>query len=192
MRFKRLLGIILSLVMVISFLPLQVVADEIADALKCRSVSEASYSVQENLITEWPGHANIEIVFTNTGDEPIFNWNYSFEFIYNIESPYNCTVLEHEGDLYTVGNSGWNKDIYPGESVTVGFTASSNDGSDIEYMPSFYLLNNAKTTLPEGSLSVEYVEYSDWTSGSSGAIVLTNNTDESIKSWGISFAANSR
>ena len=190
MRFKRLLGIILSLVMVISFLPLQVVADEIADALKCRSVSEASYSVQENLITEWPGHANIEIVFTNTGDEPIFNWNYSFEFIYNIESPYNCTVLEHEGDLYTVGNSSWNKDIYPGESVTVGFTASSNDGSDIEYMPSFYLLNNAKTILPEGSLSVEYVEYSDWTSGSSGAIVLTNNTDESIKSWEISFAAN--
>ena len=176
--------------MIFTCLPLDSIADEITDALKCRSVSEASYSVQENVITEWPGHANIEIVFTNTGDEPIFNWNYSFEFIYNIESPYNCTVLEHEGDLYTVGNSGWNKDIYPGESVTIGFTASSNDGSDIEFMPSFYLLNNAKTILPEGSLSVEYVEYSDWTSGSSGAIVLTNNTEESIKSWEISFAAN--
>lgn len=176
--------------MIFSCLPLDSIADEITDALKCRSVSEASYSVQENVITEWPGHANIEIVFTNTGDEPIFNWNYSFEFIYNIESPYNCYILEHDGDLYTIGNSGWNKDIYPGESVTIGFTASSNDGSDIEYMPSFYLLNNAKTTLPEGSLSVEYVEYSDWTSGSSGAIILTNNTDESVKSWEISFAAN--
>ena len=190
MRFKRLLGIGLSLAIVASVLPLQVIADEITDALKCRSVSEASYSVQENVITEWPGHANIEIVFTNTGDEPIFNWNYSFEFIYNIESPYNCMVLEHDGDLYTIGNSGWNKDIYPGESVTIGFTASSNDGSDIEYMPSFYLLNNAKTTLPEGALSVEYVEYSDWTSGSSGALILTNNTEESIKRWEISFAAN--
>lgn len=181
---------IISFAIVFTCLPLESIADEISDSLKCRSLSEASYTVSENVITTWPGHANIEIVFTNTGDEPIFNWNYSFEFIYNIESPYNCTVLEHEGDLYTVGNSSWNKDIYPGESVTIGFTASSNDGSDIEYMPSFYLLNNAKTTLPEGALSVEYVEYSDWTSGSSGAIVLTNNTDESIKSWEISFAAN--
>lgn len=189
-RLVRLLSLIVSLVLIILFLPLESIADEISDSLKCRSLSEASYTVSENVITTWPGHANIEIVFTNTGDAPICNWNYTFEFVYNIENPYNCTVLEHEGDLYTVGNSGWNKDIGPGESVTIGFTASSNDGSDIEYMPSFYLLNNANNILPEGSITVDYVEYSDWTSGSSGALILTNNTDSSIGNWTITFSAN--
>ena len=190
MRIRKLLGIVVSFAIVFSIMPLQVLADEISDSLKCRSLSEASYTVSENVITTWPGHANIEIVFTNTGDAPICNWNYTFEFVYNIENPYNCTVLEHEGDLYTVGNSGWNKDIGPGESVTIGFTASSNDGSDIEYMPSFYLLNNANNILPEGSITVDYVEYSDWTSGSSGALILTNNTDSSIGNWTITFSAN--
>ncbi len=189
-RSFKLLCSIISLAIVFACLPLESIADEISDSLKCRSLSEASYTVSENVITAWPGHANIEIVFTNTGDAPICNWNYTFDFIYNIENPYNCTVLEHEGDLYTVGNSGWNKDINPGESVTIGFTASSNDGSDIEYMPSFYLLNNANNILPEGSVTVDYVEYSDWTSGSSGALILTNNTDSSIGDWTITFSAN--
>lgn len=189
-RSFKLLCSIISLAIVFACLPLESIADEISDSLKCRSLSEASYTVSENVITSWPGHANVEIVFTNTGDAPICNWNYTFDFIYNIENPYNCTVLEHEGDLYTVGNSGWNKDIGPGESVTIGFTASSNDGSDIEYMPSFYLLNNANNILPEGSITVDYVEYSDWTSGSSGALILTNNTDSSIGNWTITFSAN--
>ncbi len=189
-RTFKLLCSIISFAIVLACLPLESIADEISDSLKCRSLSEASYTVSENVITTWPGHANIEIVFTNTGDAPICNWNYTFEFIYNIENPYNCTVLEHEGDLYTVGNSGWNKDINPGESVTIGFTASSNDGSDIEYMPSFYLLNNANNILPEGSITVDYVEYSDWTSGSSGALIITNNTDSSIGNWTIAFSAN--
>ena len=189
-RTFKLLCSIISLAIVFACLPLESIADEISDSLKCRSLSEASYTVSENVITTWPGHANIEIVFTNTGDAPICNWNYTFEFVYNIENPYNCTVLEHEGDLYTVGNSGWNRDINPGESVTIGFTASSNDGSDIEYMPSFYLLNNANNILPEGSITVDYVEYSDWTSGSSGALILTNNTDSSIGNWTITFSAN--
>ena len=190
MRFKKLLVIGISVAIVFSVLPLQVLADAIADNLKCRSLNEASYTVQENVITEWPGHANIEIEFTNTGDTPIYNWNYSFDYPYNIENPYCCSIVEHEGDLYTITNAGWNKNINPGESVTIGFTASSNDGSDIEVMPSFYLLNNEQITLPEGAVTVEYQEYSDWTSGSSGVLILTNNTENAIGSWTLSFFAN--
>ena len=82
MRIRKLLGIVVSFAIVFSIMPLQVLADEISDSLKCRSLSEASYTVSENVITTWPGHANIEIVFTNTGDAPICNWNYTFEFIF--------------------------------------------------------------------------------------------------------------
>ncbi|MCR5614795.1 MAG: cellulose binding domain-containing protein [Saccharofermentans sp.] len=189
-RLTRLIGSLISIVLVLSCLPLESIADEIADSLKCRSLNEASYTVQENVISEWPGHANIEIVFTNTGDTPIYNWNYSFDYPYNIENPYCCSIVEHEGDLYTITNAGWNKDINPGESVTIGFTASSTDGSDIEIMPSFYLLNNEQTMMSEGAVTVEYQEYSDWTTGSSGVLILTNNTENAIGSWTLSLSAN--
>jgi hypothetical protein len=42
--------------------------------------------------------------------------------------PYNCMVLEHEGALYTIANNDWNQDIRPGDTVTIGFTTSSDDG----------------------------------------------------------------
>lgn len=70
-RFVSLLSALISFVLIVLCLPLESIADEISDSLKCRSLSEASYTVSENVITTWPGHANIEIVFTNTGDAPI-------------------------------------------------------------------------------------------------------------------------
>ena len=47
MRIRKLLGIVVSFAIVFSIMPLQVLADEISDSLKCRSLSEASYTVSE-------------------------------------------------------------------------------------------------------------------------------------------------
>lgn len=190
MRFKRLLGFGLSLSIVISVLPLQVVADEISNQYKFRSLEGESYTVQESITATWDGHANLEFVFTNTGDETINDWYYTFDFGYEIENPYNCYILEHEGNLYTIGNNDWNQDIKPGESVTIGFTAASVDGSAVEAMPSFYLLNTKTIELPADAASLEYTEYSNWTDGFSGALTLNNNTDIAIRDWSITFSAN--
>jgi hypothetical protein len=190
MRLKRLLGFGLSLSIVISVLPLQVVADEISNQYKFRSLEDESYTVQESITATWDGHANLEFVFTNTGDETINDWYYTFDFGYEIENPYNCYILEHEGNLYTIGNNDWNQDIKPGESVTIGFTAASADGSAVEAMPSFYLLNTKTIELPADAASLEYTEYSNWTDGFSGALTLNNNTDIAIRDWSITFSAN--
>lgn len=190
MSFKRLLGFGLSLSIVFSILPLQVVADEISDQYKFRSLEGESYTVQESITSTWDGHANLEFVFTNTGDETINDWYYTFDFGYEIENPYNCYILEHEGNLYTIGNNDWNQDIKPGESVTIGFTAASADGSAVEAMPSFYLLNTKTIELPADAASLEYTEYSNWTDGFSGALTLNNNTDIAIRDWSITFSAN--
>ena len=190
MRLKRLLGFGLSLSIVFSILPLQVVADEISDQYKFRSLEGESYTVQESITSTWDEHANLEFVFTNTGDETINDWYYTFDFGYEIENPYNCYILEHEGNLYTIGNNDWNQDIKPGESVTIGFTAASADGSAVEAMPSFYLLNTKTIELPADAASLEYTEYSNWTDGFSGALTLNNNTDIAIRDWSITFSAN--
>ncbi len=190
MRIKKLLGVGISLSIVFSIMPLQVLADEISDQIRCRSIESADYSVQENIIASWDGHANIEIVFTNNGSETIDDWYYTFDFDYEIENPYNCYIVEHEGNLYTVGNNDWNQDIKPGESVTIGFTAASTDCSQIEAMPSFYLLNTKTDESPAESISLEYTEYSDWTDGFSGEVLLKNNSDSALRDWSITFSAN--
>jgi hypothetical protein len=190
MRLKKLLGVGISVAIVFSVMPLQVLADEISDQIRCRSIESADYSVQENITASWDGHANIEIIFTNNGSETIDDWYYTFDFAYEIENPYNCYIVEHEGNLYTVGNNDWNQDIKPGESVTIGFTAASTDGSQVEIMPSFYLLNTKTAEFPAEAVSLEYTEYSDWTDGFSGAVLLKNNSGSDLRDWSVTFSAN--
>ena len=155
-----------------------------------RSVEDYEYNAEVNVLTQWAGHSNIEITFTNTGNKIIHDWYFTFDYIYEIENPYNCYVLEHEDNLYTLGNNDWNQDIYPGESVTIGFTAASDDCSNIEEEPSFFLLNTKTISLPDSDLSWSFEQYSDWMTGFSGALILTNDSEEQIRDWTISFNSN--
>lgn len=155
-----------------------------------RSVEKHSYKVVVKTVSEWAGHANMEISFTNIGKETIHDWYFTFDYDYAIENPSNCYIVEHKDNLYTIANNNWNQDIAPGKSVKIGFTAASSDGSGIAKNPSFYLLNTKTVSLTEKELSYKYEEYSDWGSGFSGALVLTNASNDSIRDWTISFGAN--
>ena len=155
-----------------------------------RSVEEAYFAAEVKTTNKWSGHSNIEIKFKNTGTVTIHDWYFTFDFNYKIENPFNCRVIENKDNLYTIGNNDWNQDIEPGQSVTVGFTAASKDGSSIKDMPSFYLLNTETVTLKSGDLKYKYEEYSNWSSGFNGALILTNKTKETIRDWTITFGAN--
>lgn len=155
-----------------------------------RSVENYEYNAEVNTLAQWTGHSNIEITFTNTGDETIHDWYFTFDYNYSIENPYNCYVLEHEDNLYTIGNNDWNQDILPGESVTIGFTAASDDGSEISDEPTFYLLNTKTIARSSSELAWSFEQYSDWTTGFSGALILVNNSEEQIRDWNITFISN--
>ncbi len=202
-RCVKLLAGVLCSSMVISIAPVSRLFDKVnADTIinyagenpspecSCRSVEEASFTAEMKTINKWSGHSNIEITFKNTGTETIHDWYFTFDFNYKIETPYNCRVIENTDNLYTIGNNDWNQDIQPGKTVTIGFTAASKDGSDINDMPTFYLLNTETVTLKSGDLTYKYEEYSNWSSGFNGALILTNKTKETIKDWTITFGAN--
>lgn len=150
-----------------------------------RSVEESKFSATIKSVSQWYGHSNMEIKFTNTGNKTIHDWYFTFDFAYDIENPYNCNIIEHKDDLYTIGNCDWNQDILPGKTVTVGFTAASSVGNSIDNMPSFYLLNTKTVTLANTDLLYQYEEYSDWTSGYNGALILRNNSSGVIRDWTI-------
>ncbi len=155
-----------------------------------RSVEDYSYSADVRNVSSWSGHANIEITFTNTGNSTIHDWYFTFDYSYAIENPFNCYIVEHQDNLYTIGNNNWNQDIAPGQSVTVGFTAATSDGSAITDTPTFYLLNTKTITLSSSDLSYRFEQYSDWGAGYNGALLLTNNCGETIRDWSITFNSN--
>lgn len=155
-----------------------------------RSVEDYSYSAEVKTVSTWSGHANMEIKFTNTGSSTIHDWYFTFDYNYAIENPYNCYIVEQEENLYTIGNNDWNQDIRPGQSVTIGFTAASSNGSAITDKPSFYLLNTKTISLGSSDLSYRFEQYSDWGSGYNGALILTNNSGEKIRDWKITFSSN--
>lgn len=202
LRVKKLVTGVLCFALFMSIVPLNASETVCADTFisfdddnpvahnEFRSVENYEYNAEANALVQWPGHSNIEITFTNTGDETIHDWYFTFDFDYEIENPYNCYIVEHDGNLYTIGNNDWNQDILPGQTVTIGFTASSDDGSDIEEEPSFFLLNTKTISLQDSDLSWSFEQYSDWTTGFSGALILTNNSEEQIRDWAITFDSN--
>ena len=202
LRVKKLVTGVLCFALFMSIVPLNASETVCADTFisfdddnpvahnEFRSVEDYEYNAEANALAQWPGHSNIEITFTNTGDETIHDWYFTFDFDYEIENPYNCYIVEHDGNLYTIGNNDWNQDILPGQTVTIGFTASSDDGSDIEEEPSFFLLNTKTISLQDSDLSWSFEQYSDWTTGFSGALILTNNSEEQIRDWAITFDSN--
>ena len=139
---------------------------------------------------KWSGHSKYrdQVQEYRYGNYPQLVFHIWFN--YKIENPFNCRVIENKDNLYTIGNNDWNQDIQPGKTVTIGFTAASKDGSDINDMPTFYLLNTETVTLKSGDLTYKYEEYSNWSSGFNGALILTNKTKETIKDWTITFGAN--
>ena len=201
MREKRLVTGVLCSALFMSIVPLNTGETVCADTFisfddntvthdEFRSVENYEYNAEVNTLAQWDGHSNIEITFTNIGDETIHDWYFTFDYNYEIENPYNCYVLEHEDDLYTIGNNDWNQDILPGESVTIGFTAASDDGSEISDEPTFYLLNTKTIARSSSELAWSFEQYSDWTTGFSGALILVNNSEEQIRDWTITFNSN--
>lgn len=201
-REKKLTVCVLCFSLAITVVPLNIFGNVNADTLisyddetpsytkTFRSVENYEYNAEVNTLAQWAGHSNIEITFTNIGDETIHDWYFTFDYNYEIENPYNCYVLEHEDDLYTIGNNDWNQDILPGESVTIGFTAASDDGSEISDEPTFYLLNTKTIARSSSELAWSFEQYSDWTTGFSGALILVNNSEEQIRDWNITFISN--
>lgn len=201
-RCRRLLACILCSTIIFTLIPNNINNSVNADTIvnyegekpssdcSYRSVEEAYFTAEVKTTNKWSGHSNIEIKFKNTGTETIHDWYFTFDLNYKIENPFNCRVIENKDNLYTIGNNDWNQDIQPGQSVTVGFTASSKDGGEIKDMPAFYLLNTETVTLKSGDLKYKYEEYSNWSSGFNGALILTNKTKETIRDWTITFGAN--
>ena len=134
--------------------------------------------------SQWTGFFNGTITVTNTGTEPVEDWALTFDFPHEIANIWNAAIIEHQPGVYTVKNLVWNQDIPVGGSINFGFTAATS--GEIT-RPTFFTVNTKTTEVTAEQIKVEYVLYSDWGSGYSVALKITNLSATTIEDWTIDF-----
>ena len=187
-RFSKAVSMFVTTVIAMSGLPSMVLADVI-NAPTYHSVTDGlEFEVTENVTSGWSGHSNVEYTFTNIGDKTIHNWFFTFNVDASIDNIWNAAIYETDGSgTYTITSNGWNQDILPGNSVTIGMSLSS-DIEEINSTPSWDLLNTSATTVDAEDYTVSYTEYSSWESGFTGQITLEPEVD--CPHWSLIFDSN--
>ena len=188
-RFSKVVSVLVTGIIAISGLPCKVLADVISAPTYYSVQSDLEYEITTNVTSSWINHTSIDIVVSNTGSATIHNWYLTFNTPYVIDNIWNGALYETDGNgTYTITSNGWNQDIHPGESVTIGATFSSAEEEELSIAPEWYLLNTEATVVDSSQYTLEYTEYSAWETGFTGQLTLTPQVD--CQHWELSFASN--
>ncbi len=87
---------------------------------------EEGYTVSFSIDTVWNTGYNVSVVIQNTSNETIIDWFMYLTYTGDIPNMWNASVYEMSSNNYVLTNAVWNKDIYPNEAVSFGFTGSGN------------------------------------------------------------------
>ena len=196
MRFKKILSLFMMGVMFSANIPFNVFAEEITNDTtitedefvsgSALAVSDSSIDVEFNITGQWEGGFNGEIKITNLTDVVIENWQIQMEFPQEITNIWNAAIESHEGTVYNIRNAGNNNNVNipVGESITFGFSGTYEDSIT---SPTNVKLVQEKTDVEKEAYTIEYSLLSDWGSGYSAQITITNNTDKPFEAWHLSF-----
>ena len=102
-----------------------------------QEVENTDYTIDFNVTSDWGQAFNGEISITNNTEETIEDWTLEFDFDRNIERFWTAEIVKHEDDHYVIKNAGYNANIAPGQTITLGF--SGNPGN-VDSKPTDYHL----------------------------------------------------
>ncbi|MCM1112379.1 MAG: cellulose binding domain-containing protein, partial [Muribaculum sp.] len=137
------------------------------------------------VLSRWSTGFQAEITLTNTTDQTIRNWSVSFELPYEITNLWNGVIVSHENGVYTVQNAGYNLELLPGGSVTLGFCANAETESLTE--PAHYTLIQPPAKPVEQTYEVVYRVHSGWEAAFNGQIEIRNLSSEELWDWTLEF-----
>jgi len=66
---------------------------------------------------DWGSGFQAAMTLENRDTQAVANWTVSFDYSGEIGSIWDATVVDRDGDRYTVANAGWNGSLDPGRSV---------------------------------------------------------------------------
>lgn len=141
------------------------------------------FKVEFKIDSQWKDAFNGNITITNTSNAAIENWALKFDMQNEITNIWDASIENYKHGVYLIKNNTWNQDIPVGGSVSFGFTAK---GDKIDY-PTSYSIPVASHTTNNKDYSVNYTLKSDWGTGFSAGLVITNNSKKEMKDWVLEF-----
>lgn len=192
-RTKKAVALLLALIMCLSVTGTGIYAEAAVVSDNAQSGWDGVTTVNEYLgenfkvtfflSSYWNGGYNANVKIENTGSSVIENWYMKITLKSNLNNIWNAEVVGNENGNYVVKNAGWNADIPVGGCVEFGLSADENFNG----FPSDYKLIGESKQISEEAYSVEYILDSDWGSGFTGRILLTNNTETTLEDWILKF-----
>ncbi len=114
---------------------------------------ENSYEAVFKETDDWTSAFNGEISIKNISDQVIEDWKLEFDFDGKIDRFWTAEILSQKDSHYVIKNAGYNANIKPGETISLGFSGTpGNVVSNIEN----YKLTQIVSTSP-----IEYIELVD-------------------------------
>ncbi len=108
---------------------------------------------------------------------------FRFNYLGKISNIWNASLQSQTDTAVKIKNAGWNQDIPAGGSVEFGMSGQE----DFKGFPTSYQLLGTRTQENETNYDIVYHLDSDWGSGFTGTITITNKTNEVIEDWRLSF-----
>lgn len=192
---KRLLAFILALAMCVSTTGVAAYAEEsvVTDKVTAESgwdgvttvnnYTGENFNVVFSLANYWEGGYNANVKVENTGSSVIENWYLSFALDNRFSSIWNAEVVSNENGQYVVKNANWNADIPVGGCVEFGISVNETFAG----FPKEYELLGESTQVQEEAYSVQYILDSDWGTGFTARVLLSNHTEEVLEDWKLEF-----
>ena len=111
--------------------------DSYAIVGKQAQLEQNNYEISFEVISDWETGFNGQLVIKNTSDKKIEDWELEFDFSHEITNFWTADIISREGESYVIKNKGYNANIEPGQSMTLGF--EGNPGN-ISTEPENYML----------------------------------------------------
>ena len=154
------------------------------DGVTAESVFDGNgFHVTFKLQDFWNGGFNANVKIENTGDLVIENWTLGFDYKGEISNVWNAVLDDSEQGKYVVKNAKWNQDIAVGQSVEFGISGQG----DFTGFPKVYQLLGQISNLENENYSIDYEVTSDWNTGFTANITITNDRDKDIEDWILEF-----
>ena len=180
---------------------------ESLEARALLAVVVPGYEVTQDWGSGFQGSMTLE----NRDTEAVENWTVSFDYGADIGSIWDAKVVSRDGDRYTIENVGWNASLGSGRSVSFGFIGSGDTTAPTNYMINGEPIDGVappaddppsdttdpanppaddpvdQPTQPLERLSATLTVVSDWGTGFTGDVNVSNLGDTPLESWTVSF-----
>ena len=91
-------------------------------------VDPSDFSASFTVLNNWGTGYTAALTLTNETNRIIEDWFIDFEWDSQVDTVWNAVLLEQNGSHFVMGNSSYNQNIEPGQSVTICLQSNNING----------------------------------------------------------------